>query len=157
MHTILIRNYVYNVLRISLNRTTVTAYHLCVKFSLPKCIWGLSISVVVGIRPYYLAIWTLKFMCICLIGNCRRAVKISTRQIKMRSWLLKGMGAGTLIGLLHVTPKPHLLGYFRPTLFRYVPGARVIFRAGKLAKNAVEPPTKLLALGASHLRLRPLK
>ena len=47
-------------------------------------------------------------MCICLIGDCRHAVKISTRLIQMRSGLLKGMGAGTLIGLLHVTPKPHL-------------------------------------------------
>ena len=34
--------------------------------------------------------------------------KISTTQIQMRSWLLKGMGDGTLIGLLHVTPKPPL-------------------------------------------------
>ena len=34
-------------------------------------------------------------------------VKISTRQLQMR-WLLKEMGDGTLIGLLHVTPKTHL-------------------------------------------------
>ena len=47
MYTILIRNVVYNVLRVSLNRTTVTAYHMCVKFSLPKFIGGLSISEVV--------------------------------------------------------------------------------------------------------------
>ena len=108
-----------NVLCISLNRTTVTAYHMCVKFSLPKFIWGLSISEVVDetpfhvcIRAYYLAIKLshLKFdiHVICLIEDCKRAVKISTRQIQMRSWLLKGMGDSTLIGLLHVTPKPHL-------------------------------------------------
>ena len=53
----------------------------------------------VWISPCYMAInwamWSLKFMCICLIGDCKRAVKISTHRIHMRSWLLKGMGAGT--------------------------------------------------------------
>ena len=119
MHTILIRNnvYVYNVLGISLNRTTVTAYHNHIRFlcrivfedSEFLKLWKKTLFHV-GIRPYYLAInWAIYgAMCICLIGDCRRAVKISTRQIQMRSWLLKGMGAGTLIGLLHVTPKPHL-------------------------------------------------
>ena len=32
--------------------------------------------------------------------------KISTRQIQVRWWILKGMGDGTLIGLLDFTAKP---------------------------------------------------
>ena len=62
----------------------------------------------VCIRAYYLAIKLshLKFdiHVICLIEDCKRAVKISTCQIQMRSWLLEGMGAGTLIGLFTLRP-----------------------------------------------------
>ena len=92
MHATLIRNDVYNVLRVSLNRTTVTAYHMLyhVRFLCRNLFEDFEIHVHLSHR------------------RLRRAVKISTRQIQMRSWLLKGMGAGTLIGLLHVTPKPHL-------------------------------------------------
>ena len=45
--------------------------------------------------------------------------------VQMR-WLLKEMEDGTLIGLLHVTPKTHLL-VFRPTHFRFASDARVIY------------------------------
>ena len=55
------------------------------------------------------------WFCICLSGDRKRAVKISTRQAKM-SWLLKGMGDGTLIGLLHDTPKTHLWVLDQPFL-----------------------------------------
>ena len=87
MHTILIRNDVYNVLRISLNRNTLKGRTQHLK------LWKKTLFHV-WIRPYYLAInwaiWSLKLMwsCICLIGDCKRAVKISTCQIQMRSWLV---------------------------------------------------------------------
>ena len=112
MHSILIRNNVYNVLRVSLNRNTVTTYHMCVKFFLPKFISEVIIKRYSMCELGHIKLSHLKFKsmwsCICLIGDCKRAVKISTCQIQMRSWPLKGLGDDTLIGLLHVTPKPHL-------------------------------------------------
>ena len=53
--------------------------------------------------------------CICLSGDCKRVVKISSRQVKYTGYT-KGMGDGTLIGLLHVTPRTHLRVSAQPIL-----------------------------------------
>ena len=109
-------------------------YHICVRLSLMTFTWRLCFS---GCRRKRYSVcdidwvfWSLKFMCscICLSGDCKHAVKISTCHVQMR-WLLKGMGDGALIGLLHVTPKIHLrvIELLRATHFRFASGARVIY------------------------------
>ena len=65
-------------------------------------------------------------------------------------WLLKEMGDGALIGLLHVTPKTHLQVSDQPILD--LRQEQKLFIRRHNSNIAIEPPTKLLALGASHLR-----
>ena len=80
--------------------------------------------------------------CIRLSGDCKQAVKISTRQVQIR-WLLKGMGDGALIGLLHVTPKRHLRVSDQPILDLH--RAQETFIRRYLSNSARDPPKKLRA------------
>ena len=48
------------------------------------------------------------------------------------------------------------LGYFRPTLQTNPSDQPMTLASGARVSYAIEPPTKLLALGASHLCFRPL-
>ena len=76
----------------------------------------------------------------------------NTLSSQMR-WLLKGMAGGTLIGLLHVMPKTHLRVSDRPILD--LCRAQEPFTRRHNSNSAIEPPTKLLRLCVSRLRLRP--
>ena len=70
-------------------------------------------------------------------------------------WLLKEMGDGTLIGLLHFTPKTHLPVSDQPIL--YLSQAQELF-IRRLNSNSVRDlPTELLTLHVSNLRSRRLK
>ena len=102
------------------------------------------------------AIWILKFMwtCICLIGDCKSAVKISTSQVQMLSWLLRGWEIA--LSLVYCTLRPNhtygYLGYFRATLLDLSLAQGSFIR--RYNRNAVVRPTKLLAFGASQVRFR---
>ena len=66
----------------------------------------------------------------------------NTNSSSQMRWLLKGMAGGTLIGLLHVTPKTHLRVSDPPILD--LRRAQSSFIRRHNSNSEIEPPTKLI-------------
>ena len=96
----------------------------------------------------------LKFEIHVVMHLSQRRLQTRCQNINSSSpmrWLLKGMAGGTLIGLLHVTPKTHLRVSAQPILDLRRAQQQFIHRNN--SNIALEPPTKILLLCARALKV----